>query len=63
VPGTHPLVFDAPCEQVTLEHLARDRRVFADGALLAARWLARRWRAGGRGVFTMADVLSPGSPS
>ena len=63
VPGTHTLVFDAPFEQVTLEHLARDRRVFADGALLAARWLARRWHAGGRGVFTMADVLTPRSPS
>ena len=52
VPGTHALVFDAPFEQVTLEHLARDRRVFADGALAAARWLAGR-----RGVYTMADVL------
>jgi 4-hydroxy-tetrahydrodipicolinate reductase len=63
VPGTHTLTFDAPFEQVTLEHLARDRRVFADGALLAARWLAARWRSGGRGVFTMADVLTRGQPS
>ena len=60
VPGTHTLTFDAPFEQITLEHLARDRRVFADGALLAARWLAARWTAGGRGSFTMADVLTAG---
>jgi len=52
VPGTHELVFDAPFEQIRLEHVARDRRVFADGALLAARWLIGR-----HGVFTMQDVL------
>ncbi len=52
VPGTHELVFDAPFEQVRLVHEARDRRVFAEGALLAARWLVGR-----TGVFTMQDVL------
>jgi 4-hydroxy-tetrahydrodipicolinate reductase len=34
-------------------HEARDRRVFAEGALVAARWIVGR-----RGVFTMRDVLS-----
>jgi len=53
VPGTHEVVFDAPFEQVRLVHEARDRRVFAEGTLLAARCLVGR-----RGVFTMADVLS-----
>ena len=52
VPGTHEVVFDAPFEQVRLVHEARDRRVFAEGALVAARWIVGR-----RGVFTMADVL------
>ncbi len=52
VPGTHALVFDAPFEQVTLVHEARDRRVFADGALLAARWMPGRI-----GWFTMEDVV------
>ena len=52
VPGTHQIVFDAPFEQITLQHVARDRRVFADGALVAARWVVGR-----TGVFTMADVL------
>ncbi|MFN2567883.1 MAG: 4-hydroxy-tetrahydrodipicolinate reductase [Gemmatimonadaceae bacterium] len=54
VPGTHELLLDAPFEQIRLEHVARDRRVFAEGALLAARWLVGR-----RGVFQMRDVLTP----
>jgi 4-hydroxy-tetrahydrodipicolinate reductase len=52
VPGTHELVFDAAFEQVRLVHEARDRRVFAAGALAAARWLV-----GKRGVFTLDDFL------
>ena len=52
VPGTHEIVFDAPFEQVRLVHEARDRRVFAAGALTAARWLVGR-----RGVFTLDDCL------
>jgi len=53
VPGTHEIVFDAPFEQIHLEHIARDRKVFAEGALVAAAWLIGR-----RGVFTMRDVLA-----
>jgi 4-hydroxy-tetrahydrodipicolinate reductase len=52
VPGEHTLVIDAPFEQITLKHEARDRRVFADGALLAAHWLQHR-----KGWFTMDDVV------
>jgi 4-hydroxy-tetrahydrodipicolinate reductase len=52
VPGTHEIVFDAPFEQIRLVHTARDRRVFAEGALHAARWLI-----GKTGVFTMQDVI------
>lgn len=59
VPGTHEIIFDAPFEQIRLVHEARDRRVFAEGALLAAAWLVGR-----RGAFTMDDVLaSPPLPS
>jgi 4-hydroxy-tetrahydrodipicolinate reductase len=52
VPGTHEVLFDAPFEQISLTHIARDRRVFADGALAAARWLIGR-----RGVFGMSDLI------
>jgi 4-hydroxy-tetrahydrodipicolinate reductase len=55
VPGTHELVFDATYEQITLNHLARDRRVFAEGAVAAAQWLASRTNT--TGVFTLADML------
>jgi 4-hydroxy-tetrahydrodipicolinate reductase len=53
VPGTHALILDGAFEQVVISHEARDRRVFAEGALVAARWLAGR-----RGVFTLDDMLS-----
>jgi 4-hydroxy-tetrahydrodipicolinate reductase len=53
VPGTHELIFDGLYEQLSLTHIARDRRVFAVGALAAADWLV-----GKRGVFTMRDVLN-----
>jgi len=53
VPGTHELIFDGMFEQLSLTHLARDRRVFAEGALQAAGWLI-----GKKGVFTMRDVLN-----
>jgi len=52
VPGTHELIFDGAFEQLSLIHRARDRRVFAEGALKAADWLVGR-----KGVFTMRDVL------
>lgn len=55
VPGTHEIVFDAPFEQIRLSHEARDRRVFADGALVAARWLAHKHTVG---VYTMRDVIA-----
>ncbi len=55
VPGVHELIFDAPFEQIQIIHSARDRQVFADGALRAAEWLIGR-----KGVFTMRDVLGLG---
>lgn len=54
VPGTHELIVDGAYEQIVISHEARDRRVFAEGALAAARWLVGR-----RGLFTLADMLDP----
>jgi 4-hydroxy-tetrahydrodipicolinate reductase len=56
VPGTHEFIFDAPFEQIHIEHIARDRRVFAEGALVAARWLISR-----HGIYTIQDVLGEGT--
>ena len=52
IPGTHTVGFDGPSDTIELTHTARDRRGFASGALLAARWLPGR-----SGWFTMMDVL------
>ena len=55
VPGTHEIFFDSPFERIHLVHEARDRRVFAAGALAAARWLVGR-----QGVYTLDDLLGDG---
>jgi 4-hydroxy-tetrahydrodipicolinate reductase len=52
IPGTHEMIFDAPFETIRLAHVARDRRVFAEGAIVAAKWLVGR-----QGVFTMKDII------
>jgi 4-hydroxy-tetrahydrodipicolinate reductase len=59
IPGTHTIGFDGASETLTLTHVARDRSIFARGALEAARWVRGR-----RGWFTMRDVLglAPGGP-
>jgi 4-hydroxy-tetrahydrodipicolinate reductase len=54
VPGTHELHIEGSGESLLLQHTARDRSVFAAGALLAARWLVDGKR---RGVFTLEQVL------
>ena len=52
VPGTHTIGFDGPSDTIELIHTARDRRGFAGGALVAARWIQGR-----TGWFSMQDVL------
>jgi 4-hydroxy-tetrahydrodipicolinate reductase len=53
IPGTHTVGFDSASDTIELVHRARDRRGFAAGALLAAKWLPGR-----TGWFTMQDVLT-----
>ena len=52
IPGTHTVGFDGPSDTIELIHTARDRRGFASGALLAARWIHGR-----TGWYSMTDVL------
>lgn len=42
VPSVHTVVFDSASDTIHLEHRARNRQGFAEGALLAARWIAGR---------------------
>jgi 4-hydroxy-tetrahydrodipicolinate reductase len=54
--GEHSVVFAAEDEIITLSHSARDRSLFARGAVEAAVWVASR----GPGLYDMADVLGIG---
>ncbi|MGH7491972.1 MAG: 4-hydroxy-tetrahydrodipicolinate reductase [bacterium] len=53
IPGTHAVSFDSPADTIRLEHIARNREGFAEGALLAARWVAGR-----KGVYEFRDVIA-----
>lgn len=51
--GEHTVIFAAEDEIVTLSHSARDRRLFARGAVAAAIWVAGK----PPGLYDMDDVL------
>ncbi len=51
--GEHSVLFAAEDEIITLSHSARDRSLFARGALAAAVWVAGR----PPGLYDMQDVL------
>jgi len=52
-PGTHEFGWDAEAETVVLQHPARSRQAFAEGALYAARWIAGR-----QGFFHFSEILN-----
>lgn len=51
-PGTHELGFDSEADTVILRHTARGRQGFAEGALVAARWIA-----GKTGFYSFSEIL------
>ncbi len=53
VPGTHTVIYTSSVDTLEIKHEAKSRRGFAEGAVLAARWLV-----GKKGVFEMKDLLS-----
>ena len=52
IPGTHTIGFDSEADTITLEHRARSRQGFAEGAVLAARWIA-----GKKGCYDFRQVF------
>lgn len=56
VAGDHSVHFDSDVESLELRHSVGDQRVFAEGALRAARWLARR----PPGLYAMRDLVQAG---
>lgn len=57
VVGEHEISFGWPNERLKISHDARDRKVFAYGALRAAHWLGSQRGNGKTGLFGMADLL------
>lgn len=51
--GEHSVIFTSGHEQISLTHRSFDRRVYATGAVRAARWLRGRKD----GLYNMEDVL------
>ncbi|MCB0322211.1 MAG: 4-hydroxy-tetrahydrodipicolinate reductase [Bdellovibrionales bacterium] len=54
VAGEHTVYFFGEGERLELTHRATSRRIFADGAFRAARWLAQGRKPG---LYSMLDVL------
>ncbi|MCS6805972.1 MAG: dihydrodipicolinate reductase C-terminal domain-containing protein [Acidobacteriota bacterium] len=52
IPGTHAVSFDSEVETIMLRHVARTREGFADGALLAARWIV-----GKKGFYEFSHIV------
>jgi len=55
VPGEHTVQLKSANESLSLIHKVDDRRVFAVGAIKAARWLVNQ----APGLYTMQDVIRP----
>lgn len=53
VPSEHSVGFDSAADTIHIEHRARNRQGFAEGALLAAKWIAGR-----RGFHDFRDVMN-----
>lgn len=53
VAGTHSVKYSSPVDDIEIIHTAHNRKGFAEGAVLAAEFLA-----GKKGIFSMKDVLN-----
>jgi 4-hydroxy-tetrahydrodipicolinate reductase len=54
VPGIHDVIVAGPNEMLRIEHTAFTRDVFAQGAVVAAEWIAKQETPK---IYSMADVL------
>jgi 4-hydroxy-tetrahydrodipicolinate reductase len=51
-PGLHTVGFDSEADTLEIKHTARGRGAFAEGALLAAKWIRGR-----KGLYQFSEVL------
>lgn len=53
IPGSHRVIFDSEVDTIVLEHNARSRCGFAEGAVRAAEWIYGR-----NGLYTINDMMN-----
>ncbi|MDP4282814.1 MAG: 4-hydroxy-tetrahydrodipicolinate reductase [Bacteroidota bacterium] len=53
VPGTHSVKYSSPIDDIEIIHTAHNRQGFAQGAVLAAEYIADK-----KGIFSMKNVLN-----
>jgi len=53
VPGTHIINYSSEIDSIEIKHIAKNRKGFALGAVIAAEWLINK-----KGVFNMRDVIN-----
>ena len=51
--GDHTIAFESPVDVISIHHHAKTREIFAQGALVAAKFLSKKKK----GLFNMQDVL------
>jgi 4-hydroxy-tetrahydrodipicolinate reductase len=52
VPGTHTVTYGSDIDEISITHIAYNRKGFASGAVVAAEWVK-----GKKGVFGMEDLM------
>ncbi|NNC85305.1 MAG: 4-hydroxy-tetrahydrodipicolinate reductase [Bacteroidia bacterium] len=50
--GEHEVIYNSEIDEISIKHTAHNRQGFANGALLAAKWLQNK-----TGFYTMSDML------
>jgi 4-hydroxy-tetrahydrodipicolinate reductase len=53
VVGNHKVIFDSPADTIILEHNAKSRRGFAEGALIAAKFIHNK-----KGFYKFEDIFT-----
>ena len=51
--GDHKVVFESATDKIEISHSAKTRDIFAQGAIVAAKWLSKKRS----GLYSMDDVL------
>ena len=52
IPGTHTVTYNSSVDEISIKHVAHNRKGFALGAVIAAEWIK-----GKKGIFGMNDLL------